>query len=225
MTTSTWKIELMSPPSAEEQRSLKEMESMPEQDQATVIQESLLMERVMKGDRAAFNQLIQRHQDWAYTYAANFLEDADAAQGVVQESFIRAFNSAASFKKGSSFSNWFFTIVKKRCLSRIEREGTRKQYELESGERPLARGDTPEVALQRKELAGLLQEALDQLPDDVCSAVIQRDVMELTYKEMSRESGCPMTTLSKRVARGHLLMRRYLQEKYGLSFQDLLAEG
>jgi len=196
-----------------------------EQDQAAVAEDNLLMERVRKGDRLALDQLVLLHQDWAYTYAANFLKDTDAGRDVVQESFIRAYTHAESYNQGSRFRDWFFTIVKNCCRSRLEQAGVRKQYERQSGERPVERAVTPEVALQRKELAGLLQEALEQLPDKIRSAVIQRDVLEYTYEEMSRESGSSIGTLGKRVTRGHRIMRRYFQEKYGLSFHDLLAES
>jgi RNA polymerase sigma-70 factor (ECF subfamily) len=167
-----------------------------------------LVARAQKGDRWAFEQLVDRHQHRLFTLAARLLGSPDDAADAVQEAFIRAWLGLASFRRGSRFSTWLHRI----CLNAVHDQRSKRRAS------PLE--DVPEPADPRdeflaSELSGALQQALDSLDEEYRAAVVLYDVLGCSYAEIAELTGVAEGTVKSRIFRG----RQRLGEMLGTTVQ------
>jgi RNA polymerase sigma-70 factor (ECF subfamily) len=163
-----------------------------------------LVKRAQKGDRWAFEQLVDRHQHRLFTLAARLLGSPDDAADAVQEAFIRAWLGLSSFRHGARFSTWLYRI----CLNAVHDQRTK---------RPTAQlDDVPEPVDPRDEfvvheLSGALQQALAALEEEYRSAVVLYDILGCSYAEIADLTGVAEGTVKSRIFRG----RKRLAELLG----------
>jgi len=86
------------------------------------IKEKQLIGKVKRGDTLAFRELVENYQHLAYTVAYNIIKNAQDAEEVVQDSFIKVFGKIDQFKEEAKFSSWLFKIVYNTALSRIRKK-------------------------------------------------------------------------------------------------------
>lgn len=163
-----------------------------------------LVRRAQRGDRFAFEQLVERHQHRLFTLAARTLGSPDDAGDAVQEALLRAWLALPRFRAGSLFSTWLYRI----CLNAAHDQRAKR--------RPEPRHDLPEPADSRdrfhaSELSGALQEALDALDEDYRAAVVLYDVLGCSYAEVAELAGVAEGTVKSRIFRG----RTQLAERLG----------
>jgi RNA polymerase sigma-70 factor, ECF subfamily len=183
--------------------------------------ESALIASSQRGDRNAFNVLVERHQAGAYAVALRMLGDPDTAADVTQDAFFSAFRAIGSFK-GTSFKAWLYRIVSNGCFDYFRAQGRRPAVSLEEvleGERD---GDSgadarlpqslidaswdPERAALRAELIERIEAALLRLVPEQRLALILSDIQGLSYDEIAAIMGTSLGTVKSRIARarGHL---------------------
>ena len=167
-----------------------------------------LVKRAQKGDRWAFEQLVERHQHKLHTLAARVLGSQGDAADAVQEAFIRAWLGLPSFRHGARFSTWLYRI----CLNAAHDQRTKRPT------RPLE--DTfepadPRDAFVARELSGALQQALGALDEEYRVAVVLYDVLGCSYAEISELTDVPEGTVKSRIFRG----RKRLGDLLGTSAQ------
>jgi len=145
-----------------------------------------LVERVQKGDKAAFDILVLKYQHKLIKLVNRYVRDPDEAMDVAQEAFLRAHRGLADFRGAARLSTWLYQIVSRLCLSRLagsERRLTRH------GEETLARVPDarpgPDQALERGELEEALHRAIAELPEERRIVVVLRDVEGLAYEEIA----------------------------------------
>jgi RNA polymerase sigma-70 factor, ECF subfamily len=138
------------------------------------------------------------------------------AEDLVQETYLKAFRAAASFKPGTNLRAWLFTILHNSARNRA-RDRAREALSVDSElveraaelPRPGGIAETPETLLLRDTLAPELQAAIDALPDAFRQAVWLRDVEEFSYAEIAEMLSIPIGTVMSRISRGrHLLFER-----------------
>src|SRR5690242_16596522 len=138
------------------------------------------------------------------------------AEDLVQETYLKAFRAADSFRPGTNLRAWLFTILHNNARNRV-RDRARDAVSIDSdlveraAELPPAGGpaQTPETLLIRETLAPELQAAMDALPDAYREAVWLRDVEEFSYAEIAEMLSIPVGTVMSRISRGrHLLFER-----------------
>lgn len=191
--------------------------------------EIALIQDARNGDLDAFNRLILAYQDVVYLQAYRVMGDPAAADDATQEAFISAFRKLNTYR-GGSFRAWLLRIVTNACydeLRRMKRRPTTPlepvdEYneEIESPKWIADPGETPEEFAQRKELAGAIQECLDELSPDFRSVVILVDIQGMNYAEASEVVGKPLGTIKSRLARARRGMRDCLQ-----GFWELLPQS
>jgi RNA polymerase sigma-70 factor (ECF subfamily) len=165
-----------------------------------------LVERAQKGDRWAFEQLVERHQHKLYTLAARVLGSQDDAADAVQDAFIRAWLALPSFRHGARFSTWLYRI----CLNAAhDQRSKRPHMPLEDAAEPA----DPRDEFVAHELSGALQQALGELDDDYRVAVILYDVLGCSYAEIAELTEVAEGTVKSRIFRG----RTRLSELLGTS--------
>jgi RNA polymerase sigma-70 factor (ECF subfamily) len=162
-----------------------------------------LVRRARRGDRSAFEWLVNRHQDRLFTLAARVLGSPDDAADVVQEAFLRAWLALPKFRRGSRFSTWLYRI----CLNAAYDERARRRPE------PTELVDVapdPSDAFLRSELASELQRALGDLDDVHRVAVVLYDLLGCSYAEIAEITGVAEGTVKSRLFRGRTELGRRL---------------
>ena len=157
--------------------------------------DGLLVRRARRGDRDAFERLVERHQHRLYTLAARLTGSRADAEDAVQEALIRAWLNLPDFRGGALFSTWLYRI----CANAA--------HDLRSKRRPEpseAAVETPDPrdAFVDSELAGGLQAALNGLEDPYRTAVVLFDVLGCSYLEIAEVTGVPEGTVKSRIFRG-----------------------
>jgi RNA polymerase sigma-70 factor (ECF subfamily) len=167
-----------------------------------------LVKRAQKGDRWAFEQLVERHQHKLYTLSARVLGSQDDASDAVQEAFIRAWLALPSFRHGARFSTWLYRI----CLNAAHDQRTKRPTaSLEDATEPA----DPRDEFVAHELSGALQRALGALDEDYRVAVVLYDVLGCSYAEIAELTDVAEGTVKSRIFRG----RTRLGELLGTSVE------
>ena len=185
--------------------------------------EQQLIGRATAGDLEAFNQLVLAYQNLAYSVAYRTLQEEDAAADAVQESFIKAFRSLASFHF-DNFKNWIIRIVVNTCYDslrsrRRKRTDSLDEFADDGDYAPQLedRAEPPEAYAQRMELSSLIEQGIKRLPADQRLALTLCDVHGYAYEEISELTGMPMGTVKSRINRARAKLREYL-----LQYPELL---
>src|SRR5262245_61590631 len=182
-----------------------------------------LMLRYQQGDRAAFAQLVRRHQGPLFNFALRQVRTGQIAEDIVQESFVRVVQKAADFKHEARFTTWVYTITRNLCIDQLRKRALRKHPSLdesrgEEGEGPTLGEQTadPRASVEREatgtELKERIARAVDTLPDEQREVFVMREVANLPFKEIAEITGVPENTVKSRM--------RYALER----LQEALAE-
>ncbi len=124
------------------------------------------IERVLRGDSAAFRELVNRHKDYAFTLAYRILNSREDAEEAAQDAFVRAYNALASFNRDAKFTTWLYRIVVNCALTVQQRRKT--QTEDIDNAKILRGSNDASDGLKQKEQKFYIQKALKLLlPDDV----------------------------------------------------------
>jgi len=145
-----------------------------------------LMQAVAKGDLAAFNELVLRHQDLAWKMAYRFLGDAMEAEDVAQQAFLKILEAAPRYRPTATFRTYFYRTLTHLCIDR-----TRKKQLTSIDDIPEAIDPSlgPAESLLEKELQDQIHLALDSLPPSQKAAMILRHYEGLSYSEIAQILG------------------------------------
>jgi RNA polymerase sigma-70 factor, ECF subfamily len=167
-----------------------------------------LVSRAQKGDRWAFEQLVDRHQHRLFTLAARLLGSSEDAGDAVQEAFIRAWLGLPSFRGGARFSTWLHRI----CVNAVHDQRAKARRTEPS---PDIDPTDPRDAFAQQELSRELQHALNSLEEEYRTAVVLYDVLGCSYAEIAELSGVPEGTVKSRIFRGRAQLAEILGTKEG----------
>ncbi len=168
-----------------------------------------LVERAQQGDKRAFDVLVLKYQNKIIQLAYRYVHDHEEAMDVAQEAFIKAYRSLGNFRGDSAFFTWIYRIAintAKNYLVSGARRPPRsdldaqeaEQYEGAAGLREYA---TPEHVLLRDEIKATIAAAIDELPDDLRTAITLRELEGLSYEEIAQAMDCPIGTVRSRIFR------------------------
>lgn len=168
-----------------------------------------LVERVQRGDTAAFDLLVRKYQHRVAAIISRYIRDWSEVQDVAQDTFIRAYRAIRSFRGDAQFSTWLHRIAvntAKNHLSSHNRRPPGDDIELEDAEQfesglRLRDNDTPERELMRQQLEQTVLAAVEALPPDLRDAITFREVEGMSYEEIAERMGCPIGTVRSRIFR------------------------
>lgn len=168
---------------------------------------------VRGGDRKAFSILVKRHQKGLLRLSVRFMKDVDAAEDIVQEAFIKAYERLASFEARASFKSWLYQIAINTAKNKL-----RDRFEdmADIDHVPLAVPARAETDLLHGAIATLLQQHIDQLPFRQRTALVLRVYEDLSFKEIAEIMECPYDTAKANYRHALMRLREELQ-----SHQDL----
>jgi RNA polymerase sigma-70 factor (ECF subfamily) len=174
-----------------------------------------LIERCLKGDQAAWEQIVRQHWRKVFNVAYKFVGSHDQAEDLAQDIFLKIFRSLDTFDRRANFQTWLISVSRNLCIDHyrsvrkerqtIDREVTSDQLS------PVSRSVSPLAALEQRDLAALLRQALQGLPESLRTAVLLRDIQELSYQEIAQRLGLPEGTVKSRINRGRKELARQVQ--------------
>jgi RNA polymerase sigma-70 factor, ECF subfamily len=194
-------------------RAAKSPVSRPQQEGA----ESALISRVCDGDYEAFHELVAPYERAIYFAAKSVLQNDADVEEAAQEAVLKAFTHIRSFRGESKFSTWLIQITINEARMKL-RKDHRHLYDSLDEPRTDEAGDywpldfadwreIPSEALERKELRGALNRALDSLSPIYREVLICRDIQQLSIEETAQVLGISESNVRTRLMRARLQMR------------------
>ena len=177
-----------------------------------------LVARAKGGDADSFNQLILRWERPIYALAYRVIGREEEARDVCQDTFLRAFRALPGFKGEAQFSSWVYRIAMNLCRDWMRKQRRAPTVQMPEGVDPVEmaseRGpaESIETLVERRELSGVVAEAMKLLPEDQRMAIILKEYHGMTFQEIADLQGCPLSTVKTRLYQGLSVLRRNLEK-------------
>jgi len=168
-----------------------------------------LVERVQKGDKRAFDLLVRKYQHKIVKLISRYVRDPDESLDVAQETFIKAYRALAKFRGDSAFYTWLYRIAINTAKNHLVAQGRRPpdtDIDAEDavqldGQSSLREIDSPEHMVLKDEIEQTIFQAIEDLPEDLRTAITLRELEGLSYEEIAQAMGCPIGTVRSRIFR------------------------
>lgn len=169
-----------------------------------------LVARAQRGEKRAFDLLVGKYQRKLSRLLSRFIRDPAEVEDVTQEAFIKAYRALPSFRGDSAFYTWLYRIgintAKNYLVSAGRRAPTTTEFDAGEAEGFEDAGElrdinTPESVMMSKEIAATVNAAMDELPEELRTAIQLRELEGLSYEEISAIMNCPIGTVRSRIFR------------------------
>jgi len=168
-----------------------------------------LVDRVFKGDKHAFDLLVLRYQHRILGLVGRFINDPSEVEDVAQEAFIKAYRALPKFRGDSQFYTWLYRIAINTAKNYLVARGRRppstdvdmEDAEFMENNAPLTDIESPEASQEKEDLHRVINEAIEDLPEDLRTAFTLREFSGLSYEEITEIMGCPVGTVRSRIFR------------------------
>jgi RNA polymerase sigma-70 factor (ECF subfamily) len=187
-------------------------------------EDASLIKSFQAGRKAAFDELVLKHQSRIFNLCYWYLGDEQEANDSAQETFVKAYRSLRSFRFESALSTWLYRIAVNTCKNKLKSSFYRHRAKAVPIGNPGERGEgsaavdvqdetpSPLKTLEKKERTQLIKAAIDSLPLEHKEVVNLRDIQGLTYEEISQITGLNLGTVKSRLARARLELRGKLKD-------------
>lgn len=168
-----------------------------------------LVERVQRGDKNAFNLLVTKYQHKVANLVSRYVKNHSDVPDIVQEAFIKAYRALPNFRGDSAFYTWLYRIAV-NCAKNHTVASNRKppgsDIEVEDAEiydsgEALRENASPEKLLLTNEIKKVIFDTIEQLPNDLRTAINLRELEGLSYEEIAHIMDCPVGTVRSRIFR------------------------
>ena len=181
--------------------------------------DTISIEQALKGNQKAYRELTERHQTAIFHIVYKIVRDKETANDLVQETFMKAFTSLASYRSEYRFSTWLYKIAANSSIDflrkkRIKALSLDRTINDESGSREMDVPDYsyhPERDLERKEQRFSIEEAISSLPDKYREVIIYRHQDDKSYEEIADLLDIPLGTVKARIFRARELLKKKLK--------------
>ena len=165
-----------------------------------------LIDACLSGDQRAWDAIVRLYRRRVFNVAYTFVGRHEEAEDLTQEIFLRVFRALDTFDRRANFTTWIISVSRNLCIDhfrrlRRERETIDRRVDA-SALSPMAPGVDPLSRLERFDRRALLRDALNALPETLRTAVMLRDLQELSYQEIAARLGVPDGTVKSRINRG-----------------------
>ena len=178
----------------------------PAPDPAAATNVEILIQRCLGGDQTAWNEIVRLYWRKVFNVAYKFVGRHDEAEDLTQDIFLKVFRSLASFDRRANFQTWLVSVSRNLCIDhyrsvRKERETVDRAIDA-STLSPVSHEASPLAAVEQRDRVALLRQALEHLPPTLRTAVVMRDLQELSYQEIADRLRLPEGTVKSRINRG-----------------------
>lgn len=175
-----------------------------------------VIQRCLTGDQAAWDEIVRIHWRRVFNIAYKFVGRHDLAEDLTQDVFLKLFKALDTFDRRANFQTWLISVSRNLCIDhyrsvRKERETMNRDVD-PSELMPVATTRSPQLELEQRDRVQLLRAALDKLAPSLRTAVMLRDIQELTYQEIADRLRLPEGTVKSRINRGRTELARQIQK-------------
>jgi RNA polymerase sigma-70 factor, ECF subfamily len=186
-----------------------------------------LMAAYQRGEVAAFEQLVSRHQRPLWSFLRRYVGDAATAEDLLQEAFLRVVRGAQDWKGEAKFSTWLYTIARNLCTDQARRAVHRRAVSLDGpgaggggddssgtplGERVASKDQGADRSMSNRQLATEIDRAVAALPPEQREVFLMREVSDMPFAEIAQAVGASEPTVKSRM--------RYALEKLRLALAE-----
>jgi RNA polymerase sigma factor (sigma-70 family) len=174
-----------------------------------------LIERCLQGDQIAWETIVRQHWRKVFNVAYKFVGKHDEAEDLTQDIFLKIFRSLHTFDRRANFQTWLISVSRNLCIDHyrsVRKERQTINRDVDPGDlTPASRDVSAYAALEQQDRVVLLRAAMQQLPETLRTAVMLRDIRELTYQEIADQLHLPEGTVKSRINRGRTELARQIQ--------------
>lgn len=195
-------------------------------EQAQSLTDEQVVDRVLTGETGLYELLMRRYNQRLYRISRTVVRDDAEAEDILQEAWVKAYEHLGQFAGRARFSTWLTKIALYEALARVrarkkfqDADGEQEQGgDMERFESPVA---DPEEKAMRGELRGLLENAVERLPETYRPVFVLREVEQLSTAETAACLGLSEEAVKTRLHRSRALLRRDLSHRLGVASRDI----
>jgi len=182
-----------------------------------------LVRRVQRGERGAYDLLVLKYQHKVVKLVMRYLRNPADAEDVAQEAFVKAYRALPQFRGDSAFYTWLYRIAintAKNALAARERNPVSYELDLQRTDDSsdvvsrLKDPETPEGLALTEEIRDTVNHAIGELPEDLRTAIVLRELEGMSYEEIAASMDCPVGTVRSRIFRAREAIDRRLREVF-----------
>src|SRR5918995_1472564 len=174
-----------------------------------------LIARCLSGDQAAWEAIVRQNWRKVFNVAYKFVGKHDEAEDLTLDIFLKIFKALSTFDRRANFQTWIVSISRNLCIDHyrsVRKERMTIAREVDTNDlQPASTDRTPYAAAEHQDLRVMLRQALQTLPETLRTAVVLRDLQELSYQEIADRLQLPEGTVKSRINRGRLELARQLK--------------
>jgi RNA polymerase sigma-70 factor (ECF subfamily) len=174
-----------------------------------------LIEQCLAGDQVAWEQIVRQNWRKVFNVAYKFVGKHDEAEDLTQDIFLKIFKALKSFDRRANFQTWIISISRNLCIDHyrsVRKERQTIARDVDSNDLQPATSDRgPYAQAEHQDLRAQLRQALETLPITLRTAVVLRDLQELSYQEIADRLGLPEGTVKSRINRGRIELAHQLR--------------
>jgi RNA polymerase sigma-70 factor (ECF subfamily) len=183
----------------------------------------VLVKRVQRGDKTAFDLLVRKYQHKVVKLVLRYVRNPAEAEDIAQEAFIKAYRALPQFRGDSAFYTWMYRIAINTAKNSLaSRDRSPIAYDLDltdpegshSVQTKLQDPDTPEGMALTEEIRGIVNSAIEGLPEELKTAIVLRELDGLRYEEIAAAMECPVGTVRSRIFRAREAIDKRLREVF-----------
>ena len=174
-----------------------------------------LIEQCLAGDQLAWEQIVRQNWRKVFNVAYKFVGKHDEAEDLTQDIFLKIFKALKTFDRRANFQTWIISISRNLCIDHyrsVRKERQTIARDVDSNDLQPATSDRgPYAQAEHQDLRAQLRQALETLPITLRTAVVLRDLQELSYQEIADRLGLPEGTVKSRINRGRIELAHQLR--------------
>ena len=174
-----------------------------------------LIEQCLAGDQRAWEQIVRQNWRKVFNVAYKFVGKHDEAEDLTQDIFLKIFRALNTFDRRANFQTWIISISRNLCIDHyrsVRKERQTIARDVDSSDlQPATTERGPYQAAEHQDLRAQLRQALETLPATLRTAVVLRDLQELSYQEIAERLGLPEGTVKSRINRGRIELAHQLK--------------
>lgn len=177
------------------------------------ISDAVLIERCLRQDNAAWDEIMSRYRRRVFHIAYKFTGKHDQSEDLTQEIFLKVFRSLDKFNRDADFGTWLTSVARNYCIDHYRASKREREVMVEdllAFDQAVASSGNPQRRLEESDRRSFLRAGLERLPEKLREAVVLRDLQGLSYQEMAERLALPEGTVKSRINRGREELARLL---------------
>lgn len=206
---------------AQEGKSDLEQKKARENASESSLQDDKLVASAVKGNQAAFQQLLEKYQKPLYFHVIRMVKDPEQVEDLIQEAFVKAFENLQSYNTNYAFSTWLYRITTNHTIDYLRKKKLKtmsihEPVKTKDGDMNMQLEDkeaATDRSIIRKQRQDIIRQAISELPEKYRQVIEMRHLEELSYQEISDELDLPLGTVKAHIFRAREMLYKALKDK------------